>query len=437
MRSEKGQATLLAVMVIAIIVILGTAGLTLATYSKRAAGSSADGTRAYYAAEAGVERAIAKLKVDPLWRDGFANLPFGGGTIESVVLTELSRTAAGVVVKIDSTGAYRKARKKIEAQVTVSYDPFISYQGGGVNIAGEGANDSLTIESSTTVVGDSGHSTNLVFGGREGSSTLTLSVRKHKQMGQSSGPIVYGNVYTRGNVAVTVQSGCMGGSTAVVGDVWANGTISAPPGSITGTQHPNAGLNIPRFPANIDPTDAAKKQQFIDYYTKVAQGYGSGHYFNGDHSFTSAELANMNGVYFVNGKATIAESCNNYTGRATIVAATYIELRNDVDLQASNSGAVRGLLSLQDTFMRGKNDFDGVIVCGDTLCFNGSATTSGAIATWGLGVGSSEQGGHRVTGRCCYTGSGDVKLLYDQNLFLLYPPGLPYTVKVDYWKQVS
>ncbi|WP_334110286.1 pilus assembly PilX N-terminal domain-containing protein [Thermodesulfitimonas autotrophica] len=435
MRSEKGQATLLAVMVIAIIVILGTAGLTLATYSKRAASGSADGTRAYYAAEAGVERAIAQLKVDPLWRDGFTDVPFGGGTIESVVLTELSRTAAGVQVKIASTGTYRKARKKVEAQVTVRYDPFISYRDGGVNIAGEGSNDNLTLSSSTPVVGDSSYPTNLVFGGREGSSTLTLSVLK--QMGCRSGPVVYGNVFTRGNVGVTVQSGCMGGSTAVVGDVWANGTISAPPGSITGTPHPYAGLDIPHFPANIDPTDAAKKQQFIAYYTKVAQSCGSGHYFSGDHSFTRAELQNMSGVYFVNGKATIAESCTNYTGRATIVAATYIELPNYVDLQTSDPGAVRGLLSLQDTFMRGNNVVDGVILCGDTLCFNGSATTRGAIAVWGLGVGSSEQGGHRVTGRCCYTGSGDVKLRYDQNLFLLYPPGLPYTVKVDYWKQVS
>jgi hypothetical protein len=329
--------------------------------------------------------------------------------------------------------------------VTISYDPFIYGKGvtdkGGVHIAGEGADDDLTISSSSTVIGDSSNPTNLVFGGKEPlASMLTIQAT-------GSQPVIQGNVYTRGDVTVSGGSGMGGGmgggSTAVVGDVWANGSISGTgyidDGVSDGNDyHPNAGLDIPHFPASIDPTDSAK-DAFIAYYRELARNYesdGTTHYFTGEKTFTQAELASMNGVYFVEGKALLQSG--TYNGRVTVVASTYIELESGASLAPGNDTAVLGLLSLWDTIIKGQNNIRAVILCGDTLVVNGPAVISGTVATWGIGIHPDERGGHRRCGMCYY-GMYDIGacLSYNEALFLRYPPGFPYTLTIDYWRPVN
>ncbi|MDI6631100.1 MAG: pilus assembly PilX N-terminal domain-containing protein [Bacillota bacterium] len=452
LRSEQGHALLAALMVVVLLTALGTAGLTIATYSRQASAGELDRTQALYVADAGIELALRKLKVDPLWRDGFTGLPFGGGMIEEVTVTELSpRSESSVRVKVYSAGSYPagtpRARKRVEAEVTISYNPFMCCKGvtdkGGVHIAGERPGDELTISSTTAVIGDDAQPTNLIFGGAGGStpSLLTLTV---KESMMQSGPVVSGNVYTRGNVYITTDSGCKSGSVVVNGGIWAGGTVAVssqsphvnPGDLVTGGTHTlDDPGQIPYFPASISATETAKA-----YYRAIAESYGADHYFSGDYRFTSSELQNMNGVYFVNGKAIIDGYYSNYTGRATIVAATYIEFRNGAYLSTNDPvNNVRGLISLRDTFFYGNNNpVQAIILCGDTLCTSerDSVWIDGAVTTWAFEPATIGAGGRRH-GPCWRHGvPANTRLTYNAQLFKCYPPGMPYTVTIDSWKEL-
>lgn len=454
LRSEQGHALLAALMVVVLLTALGTAGLTIATYSRQASAGELDRTQALYVADAGIELAIGKLKIDPLWRDGneFSGVSFAGGVIEAVYVEQFGGvTPREVVVKIRSTGSYREASRTVEAKVTISYDPFICCKGvtdkGGVHIAGEGADDDLTISSSSTVIGSDTERTNLVFGGKApwspgGPSEVTITASP-PHMGSST--VIYGDVYTRGDVYAYGTTGHTGAPTAIAvqGDVWANGSITESPSSaIQGVCHENAGLVIPCFPANIDPKDSAKKDAFIAYYRGLARNYesdGTTHYFNsptGEETFTGAELASMNGVYFVEGKALLQSG--TYNGRVTVVASTYVEVESGANLAPGNATAVLGLLSLWDTIVKGSNNIKAVLLCGDTLVINGPATLRGSVGTWGIGIHPDERGGHRRCGMCCYRMHDiGVRLFYNEAFFLRYPPGFPYTLTINYWRPVN
>lgn len=420
-RNDQGQAALVVIMLVALLALLGAAGLTLASYSRQASTGELDRTQALYVAEAGVERAIAKLKIDPLWRDGYIDVSFGGGTINEVKLSELSKTAVNVRVKITSTGSYGSARKTVEADVTISYDPFMCGAGvtdnGGVHIAGDSAVD-LTFYSapSDIAIGDSSNPTNLVFRGGSSGPAGTLNLYR-----TTNYRVVWGNVYAGGDVKVdrSTTSGYV-----VRGDVWANGGISGKNYINDGVNdgpdyHEDAGLNIPDFPSGIDTTAA-------DYYKNVALSYGDDNYFNGNKTFTGKELSDMNGVYFVDGKATLDKNASGYTGRATIVAQS-IEIDGARITAATTGTNVRGLISLKNTVAIGGNssykNVDAVILCGGTLDVQEYLRIRGAVSTRGIVV--------RQT-----AGSYPELFRYREDLFRLFPPGMPYTVKIDSWKQL-
>ncbi|MEW6769764.1 MAG: hypothetical protein AB1330_00030 [Bacillota bacterium] len=447
-RNEQGQALLVVLMVMALLVILGTATLTLAHHSKIAATRESEREQAYYggyeaeqallAANSGIERAIGKLKIDPLWPDGTnqcpkemdgdeAEGPCGQGTVEEVKINRSSVTATGVDVTITSTGKCGSAVRKVQAEVRVSYDPFMCAAGitnkGGVHIAGQDAVDLIIYNTPwdyDPTIGSIGYPTNLVFRGGSGGSPSTLTLYRKSY---SENEVVYGNVYAGGNVSIMSPND---DGVVVTGDVSAKGTISGEV-YVSGNCYQNAGIKFPDFPSGIDPTN-----EVINYYIEVAQSYGGDHYFDGDHSFTLDEFQNMNGVYFVNGKATMIQGgcdCEAYTGRATIVAKS-IEI-DGVKLIAAPGNNVRGLVSLENMGVEGSwghtdRSKHVIILCGGTLNLHPSYLNAicGAVATRGMIM--SLLGDEYCTHY----------LRYREDLFLLYPPGMPYEVKVQSWRQL-
>ncbi|MEW6447041.1 MAG: hypothetical protein AB1426_02990 [Bacillota bacterium] len=564
--TQGGQAALMVVMVLSVLGLLGMATMVVTTYAKQAATGELNLAQARYAAEAGIERAVAKLKVDPLWLyPGSTNKVVyadeiegdsAGGFVQEVTLAWSQVGETGVGVKITSTGVCRNARKTVSAEVNIAYDPFICGKGitneGGVHVAG-GDDGQLIIGSDHSIIGEKDRPTNLIFGGDPGGKStvlidaygtpgefkvldVNLSLLGISLLGSGKtepDAVVYGNVYTSGDVRarsytsdsktgnngasgsgyylgdisglanitallpgvnlglslLNVVNGILGlglnlpilgtslGATllghtggsdglAVKGDVWANGDIEASSvdenrglldifigsstnastaAAIDGTLHERQNLQIPDFPAGIDPTDSKKVEEFKTYYKKLAESYetdGTQHYFSSGKRFDGDDLAKMNGVYFVDGKAVIntAGISGMYNGRVTIVADS-IEFKNNSALENAGAGnAVLGLISLRDTVLKGANAVEGVVLCGDTLVVKGGSTTvDGAVATWGLGIGKNEQGGRRRSGNCrqCVVNNMDVSLLYNKELFCRYPPGMPYDVKVNGWKLVK
>lgn len=495
-QKEQGQALLVVLLVMALLVILGTATLTIATHSKLGAtgesvkaqayyspgtsGTGDEAAQAYYAAVTGVERAIAKLKIDPLWPNADPQIgvldgdeaegDFAGGTIEEVKIDRFSVSSSEVKAKITSTGRYRQARRKVEAQVTISHHPFITTEGGGVVIAGEEYKQyQIDSTSVTPVFGeDLENRTRVVFGGKEDAETSTLDLLITTQSGKP--PVVCGDVYKKGdedrNEVITIGGG--GDHQQVIrGDAYVTADLlpytldriydDTPPDN-DDVHYPSV-ISIPEFPELIDP-GATKAAAFDNYYRRIAESYGSGNVKEGGYEFT--DLSSLEGVYYVDGRAFIDGSSSGYATRATIVAKGDIIIKKNVILHPQpGSGAVRGFISRKNTLIRGSDSVDGVFWCGDTFSFYNPTEQptnnkiTGAVATWGLGYGSTTSDkNHR------YDDTHDIynaDIIYDftnnnnvnniswfyetgnpyKDMLSRFPPGFPYTLQVDYRRQVS
>lgn len=233
------------------------------------------------------------------------------------------------------------------------------------------------------------------------------------------------------------------------------GEPQSPKSAIDGEKHEKQSLEIPGFPASIDPTDSQKVDEFKTYYEKLAKSYetnGPPHYFkppSGEKVFSN--LRQMSGVYFVDGKAVITGNDVTYNGRVTIVASGSIEFNTDakVSNKQSAANASLGLISLGDTVLninknnikkKKNNTVEAIVLCGDTLVVEGGETkVSGAVATWGLDCDGIEgEGGRRGSSSPVYkvTDAIQVSFLYNPDLFCRYPPGMPYNVEIDSWKLV-
>ncbi|MEW6182940.1 MAG: hypothetical protein AB1500_07155 [Bacillota bacterium] len=434
LRNDRGQAALLAITLILLLVILTTASLTVTGFTKRASSTQLERAQAFYAAEAGINRALAVLQRDPMWSgsakseddqvdgDEVEGAVADGVYIEQVEVEWDSVSATDVTVTIRSTGRYRGARKTLAAGATISYDPFMCGAGvtnrGGVHIYGD--YDSLTIENDDCTIGDNNDPTNLIFaGGYPGTSSLNIV----KSNGGANKVVVCGNVYTPQEVFLAIDNGTGHEEYVVRGDVFAESIINAIYIE-DGGYHP-WDLTLPERPV----------LETADYFRKIAKSYGSANYIDiEEHTFT--DMSVLNGVYFVQGTATLSP-CPNYGVRATIVAAGGVVFPDDCDFQA-RKGAVLGIISLSDITINGGNGnprVDAVMLCRDTLRFADAARINGSVTTWGIGYGGdAEAHGHqrgKVSAYAFSPGGKPVKMIYDEALFKCYPPGMPYTVTVD------
>lgn len=435
--NDRGQAALLAITVVLLLVILTTAAMTLSGFTKRASTTQLERMQAFYAAEAGINRALAFLQRDPMW-SGLAKTEnqslecyevkgtvADGVYIDKVEVKWDSVSPTAVSVTIKSTGSYRDAKKTLEAEATISYDPFMCGRGvtdcGGVHIYG-GDCTALTIYSDDSLIGinKSGKTplpTNLVFLGSDG----TLSIINN-HCGGGNNVVVYGNVYTPNSVFLDVLSKHEG-SVAVEGDVYAKSVNDDT--YIKGNHYTWEGSGFPGFPAIIDPS---RSDDFEKYFKDIASSYGSQNLLPAD---SAMDLTVMSGVYYVDGDVTLSGTVK-YSDRITIAIKGNITFDKCNITSSDASKYVLGLISLGDIILKGGggSEVDAVILCGNTLCFEDAATINGSIATWGIGYGTGQ--GHR-RGMCNYgfqPGGSAVLMTYDEDLFNCYPPGMPYTVTI-------
>lgn len=115
---ERGASVTAVVVMIALVTIVGVVFSSLLTTGVEEATGEVTSTRALYAAEAGRETAIGRLKKAPVttnwtWNDGYSAKAFAGGTVDVEILQYESRdgTLAGTSAcepfesSIEATGA--------------------------------------------------------------------------------------------------------------------------------------------------------------------------------------------------------------------------------------------------------------------------------------------------------------------------------------------
>lgn len=145
LKHESGQALVLVMMVITVMLLMGSSMLTRGGESRKASFEERKIVQAHYIAEAGAEKAISAIKNNPIWLKGLtfnSDVPYigppaaayAGGQITGVVVKRTSDTANPTTFYIESLGEYQGARRTIQVCGEM-YSPF--------NFPGEGWLSSL------------------------------------------------------------------------------------------------------------------------------------------------------------------------------------------------------------------------------------------------------------------------------------------------------
>jgi hypothetical protein len=131
--NEKGQSVVFAVLIISLIFLFGCAALSISATVRKTAAFECNQVKAYYIAEAGVEKALAESRQGSAWlknlskgsdRDFLAdNLSgkrgYAGGVFEKVNLKKLSESPGGTELEIKSWGKCLGSTKKVKVNVNL------------------------------------------------------------------------------------------------------------------------------------------------------------------------------------------------------------------------------------------------------------------------------------------------------------------------------
>lgn len=326
------------VLVIAVGVFF--AGLAAGTLSVRASKTAADDrtlAQARLAADTGIERVKVFLMADPQWSDGsVAEGPVDDTSeVEKVTIEHATQDGKQVAV-VTSTGRCRGVRKTVRAVIETGQVPLVSAYGGGVKQLKEGVG--------ITAGGNSWVRSDVLVNG-------PLAVQGNGWIGSLSNKRT---VYADG----IVNAGNKG---TIFGDVYATSAIV---GTVSGKKNPYWNPPVP-FP------DIKDVNALVGLARSVAQAMekatGETHYFPGSKTFTASELANLEGIYYVEDSAYIPGGVTN--SRASIVAAGGIY--------------VTGSLWAEKL----------VLMSADDLVLRNSSNTSVALAVAGGDAGWRQTGG--------------------------------------------
>ncbi|MEW6172699.1 MAG: hypothetical protein AB1510_06470 [Bacillota bacterium] len=445
-RKEQGQALLVAMLVLTLLFLLGTASLTVAAYSKRASTGELDRTQAYYAANAGAEKALLLLKADPLWADINGTTLAGdfkdtsGKTvahIDSVKVTTEATSWDRTVKTIVAQASAGQARKTVTVKAEIDAAPFTSYSGPGVNIVpvpGTSSSASLTLENGTQVHAD------LLYTG----DSLTFAAgHGHHGEGEDYWRAIVGTedkprtVRATGTVKFD-EYGCPGGgggsggggSTYVVyGYVYASQFTPSVPSSFINGGYQSGWVPNPPIPAYPDiDTDTYRQAAMLADAISMP---GGTHYLTGPRTISLSD--SMQGLYFIDGAVTLTGG--SYSSRVTIVARDGITVQGNI----TKSGGALSLVTPGDIVVdNGTNGVAALLFAGGTLAVKSSATLTGGVnARWlaeeaGGGGGC---GGCGNCGRCCCGRSVGVLFEADSSAAGQMSPGFPVIIKIISWKE--
>ena len=242
LNNQKGMALIIVFIMTTVIVLIGGAALSLGSTVRKNAVMEVHQSRAYYAAEAGVEKALAEAKHNYAWLKTTVPLKPGGfypaddekclfsdnshypdagdeSVIESlrVIKTAEDLKNNTVDLKIQSTGRSFQSRKTITVDARVIYAyPELFFRGiwtdemstlpkgHGVNfqVSTSVSTEGITIPNDSTITGD-------VF--CDGSAFFVGNPTNFTEM--------TGDIYANGNVDI-------GEGTQITGDIYATGSVT-------------------------------------------------------------------------------------------------------------------------------------------------------------------------------------------------------------------
>lgn len=285
----RGFVMPVVLVVTAALLLAGLAAAALSVQASKMAAGDRELAQARCAADTGIERVKIFLRADPQWSDGsVAEGPVDESSeVEEVTIEHTVRDGKRVAI-VTSTGRCGKVRKTVRAVIETGLVPLISAYGGGVKQLGQG---DLELGGSALVKSD------VLING-------SLDIRGNAAIGL---PGENRTVYADGSIYVQKAE-------SIRGDAYATGYVHplAATGKVVANWEPPVA-----FPGIGDLNSLIGLARSIAQATE--QATGKQHYFPSSKTFTSSELANLEGIYFVEGDARV--SGGNTSARASIVAA--------------------------------------------------------------------------------------------------------------------
>ncbi|MGQ9497205.1 MAG: PilX N-terminal domain-containing pilus assembly protein [Desulfotomaculales bacterium] len=340
---ERGQALILVMLVLLVVGILGTAAVTLAASHRQTAARQRNLVQAYYAADAGVERALVMIRQNPTGSYNFSfgpleNVPCSGGSIEQVTVEEPPelKEGPGRGLKITSVGVFMKARKTLVVKVRV-YTPGDLLK--GVSIFPPAPDHLQRITGNFTLTGESGKPRPVFL--IDGSLDVRWATQKH-----------------------------------IDADVYASGSIEGLTGSNIHPHYPA----IPPFPELKEEWYRNQANYFYSGDTTFPvesqrRDHGKGHGQEGQGEDVT-EYGDKK-VYFVDGNVKIS---GTYSGKAVIVATGDTEVTGNLRADNPNQDLLV-LISLGGgvDIKKDNSIVDALIITNGTFSAQGNAQLFGGI----------------------------------------------------------
>jgi len=387
--NESGQALILVVMMTLLILLIGFSTLTLVSECRKASLAERTMVQAYYIADAGVERALAKVKSDSgwLWDDVhfdsnkevefIINQNYAGGVITEVKVKEegiypavpLSREdVAYTNILITSVGAYEGSKKTLEVRARVDA-PLHFSRGVWVNSPESDFGGGVVI-SHVTSSGDLIFRRNGIFSGEiTAGGTVTVlesvtvaadEVKAAKSIILESGAQVNGGVRQAGASPFQVA---LAGRASISGDIYYNGVLFNDSGNVMEASKLHQGgagvITVPPFP--VLDLSMYEKNHDLKY--------------TGDKAFTGS--FEISGITYVTGDVTIS---GNYNGVGAIVAGGDVYISSDLKRNHDNPASSLAILCFGD---RGITIADGKEVWALLYTPSGGASGAGMLNVGG------------------------------------------------------
>lgn len=353
---QNGQSLILVILISSLILLAGGAALAIGTTVSKTAISESGQKRAYYIAEAGVEKALAIVKDNCQWLDSLKTgtvynlLPelitshYGDGFIMFVKLTKTGADRNKTYLTIESCGSYQQSSRTVRARVEINR-PLNFHAGLWIDAPNTGAVKlhNARIDSDVFVNGDMEFLNDCSFTKNawiSGDLVVKNNMRFTPQSvfvggsaefsdnGFVSGSIqAVGIVRLDGNSVFSGVIRTMGDVEIVNNDIndiveaiiYADGFVTFPSGSEVKvySNGRNLRFTLPEFPIPD-----------FDWYRNNADCY-----YHGNNSWNSNNLIGLEGIHYIDGDLSIH---GTYSGNATVVVNGNVNITGSLNAKDFN-----------------------------------------------------------------------------------------------------
>ncbi len=411
-RKQTGQSSIIVFLVVALLFFLGSVALNLSTTVRKTAALDLNQLKAYYIAEAGVEKVLAESKKGPAWLKSLTtglnydfiannlagNRIYADGVFEKISVKKTSENNGVTALKIESWGKYLGSLKKLQVDVDIGNIYADNYLRGAWLKNGNAPGGHVV-----DFVTDSFFS--------EGD---TIFIK---------GSNVKGDIYCRDKL---VLESAQENPTSIKGDIFALGGLEFTGGglpSIDGSVYvDNAGKAPQEVNTSIMSTEelSSKIPGISDFPDLL--GSGRLNWYQNNAGYDRLPPSNgsnrdfLSGIYYLEGDQTLS---GTYSGNAIIVVNGSVSLGSFRKNGAYDCLAIlaAGTVSSETA----NQEIDAIIYAGTNVNFSGGTTLQGCILSPGL------------------AGQGNrFNVLYDQNMCDKFKELLNWTtcfIKVTKWSE--